>query len=56
MTWLETEDIAAQLRTEAKRGSLNNPLLLNAAEAIEWLRERLREAEGEIAYLEEFEP
>jgi hypothetical protein len=54
MTWLETEDIARDLR---KRGSSRGEqLLLDAAEAIEWLREHLAEAEGVIEYLEEFEP
>lgn len=57
MTLLEAEDVARDLRAEAKRGWPDKAdLLKTAAEAIEWLLQQLNEAEGEVEYLEQFEP
>jgi len=57
MTLLETEDIARDLRAEAKRGWPDKAdLLKRAAEAIDWLLEQLTDAEGVVEYLEQFEP
>jgi hypothetical protein len=57
VTLLEAEDTAKALRDEAKRGWPDKADLLNtAAEAIEWLLEQLTDVEGQIEYLEQFEP
>jgi hypothetical protein len=57
VTLLEAEDTAKALRDEAKRGRPDKADLLNtAAEAIEWLLEQLTDVEGQIEYLEQFEP
>jgi hypothetical protein len=57
MTLLEAEDIARDLRAEAKRGWPDKAdLLARAAEAIDWLLEQLTDAEGVVEYLEQFEP
>lgn len=56
MTLNETEDIERMLRLKAGRTQDRDGLLIDAAEAIQFLRQQLNEAEGAVEYLEQFEP
>ena len=56
MTLLEAEDVAKECRRQAPQGASAFLVLRQAAEAIEWLLAALNDAEGQIEYLEQFEP